>query len=115
MRAIDEGGAVAMMFRWSLEGASARRIARRLNKLNIRTEKGRVWNPRTVRRILGSQADGGVQHSGVNRYKRVRHQKGIGTPRPDSEPMRIDDFSSQKISPDLFQSIQERIKAKLCG
>ena len=84
------------MFRWSLEGASTRRIVRRLNKVNIRTEKGRVWNPPTVRRILGNQAHGGIQHSGVNRYRRVRHQKGFGTPRPGSERMRIDDFSSQK-------------------
>ena len=75
-----EAAAVPLMFRWASEGVSAHRIASRLNRLDIRTGKGRLWNPRTVRRIL--------RNNGFWHY-------------------RLDVPSSLLISPELFGEVGE--------
>ena len=116
VRTINEGEAVVvrLMFQWALAGVNTYQIAKRLNELNFRTKKGCVWNPLTVRRILRNCAYTGVQYYGVNRYRKVSNKKRTVTARPESEVIRIEGFSPPIISQELFDAVQERLKAKQC-
>ena len=59
-----EAAAVHLMFQWASGGVNTYQVAKRLNELQIRTKKGCLWNPLTVRRILRNCAYTGVQYYG---------------------------------------------------
>ena len=67
-----------------------------------------------VRRTLRNCAYTGIQYYGVNRYRKVSNKKRIVTPRLESEVVRIEGFSPPIISQELFDAVQERMKAKQC-
>ena len=51
----EEPHVVRLVFEWAAEGWTDRRIARQLNKMHIRTKRGKRWNRPMVRRILGDR------------------------------------------------------------
>ena len=111
IRTINEAEAhtVRMMVQWSLEGKSKYWMACRLNQLNVPTKKGCRWHPLTVGRVLTNLAYTGVQFYGRNRYRMVKGGKREVTPRPESEVIRIEGFTPQIISPEVFELVQERL------
>ena len=116
MRTVNEteSADVRLMFLWASEGVNTYQIAKRLNELSIRTKKGCCWHPLAVSRVLRNCAYTGVQYYGVNRYRKVSNKKRLVTPRPESEVIRIGGFSPPIISQELFDTVQERLKAKQC-
>ena len=86
-RTINEAEAniVRRIFRWACEGVKVYEIAARLNEMKIRTKRGCLWHPLTVKRILTNRAYTGTQFYGEHRYRKVTGGKREVTRRPESE------------------------------
>ena len=111
VRTINEAEAVIvrMMFRWSAEGVATYQIGVRLNEKGILTKKGCMWQAAGVRRVLNNPAYTGVQPYGQNRYRKVKGNKRVVTPRPPEEEVTLVGYSPPIICKELFDRVQESL------
>lgn len=70
------------------------------------------WVSGPRRRILENRTYTGVQFYGENRYRKVAEKKRAVTPRPPEEVIRIEGFTPQIISEELFDLVQERLRVR---
>ena len=105
----QEGHVVQMIFGWAFEGWTTYRIALKLNEMNIPTKRGRKWAHTSVKRVLEKESYTGVDYYGRKRWRKVSGNKREVTDRPESEWIRIEGFTPQLVTPELFEAVQERL------
>jgi len=103
---------VRMMFEWASEGVGRYRIAMRLNELGLPTKTGSKWRPQGVGRVLENPAYTGIQFYAPKRTSKVRCRKLKDTANPSSEVIRIDGFTPAIISKELYDLVQDRVRAR---
>jgi len=108
----DEATVVRMMFEWASEGVGRYRIAMRLNELGLPTKTGSKWRPQGVGRVLENPAYTGIQFYAPKRTSKVRCRKLKDTANPSSEVIRIDGFTPAIISKELYDLVQDRVRAR---
>ena len=108
----QEAHVVSMIFNWAFEGWTVYRIAVQLNEMNIPTKAGKLWHPLGVKRTLANEAYTGVQFYGKRRYRKISEKKREVTWRPESEWVKIEGFTPQLITRELFEAVQERRKSQ---
>ena len=104
-----EATVVRLIFRWASEGVSKYQIAMRLNDRNIPTKRNRKWHTLGIRRILENRAYTGVRFYGENRYRKVKESIREVTPNPASEVIRIEGYTPDLISKEMFELVRERM------
>ena len=104
----NEATVVKRMFHEFAEGRSSFAIATSLNKAGIKTKRGSVWHPLTVRRILKNTCYKGETWYGRNRCRKVKGRIEM-TELPESEWILVEGFTPPIVSVALFQQVQEQL------
>ncbi len=102
----------AMVVRWMYQqyvaGNNEHTIAADLNAEGIRTRRGAQWQAISVKRILTNSSYIGETWYGKVRHKQMGGGKVQRTPLPESEWVRVWDFTPGIVSPRLYQEVQDR-------
>ena len=103
-----EAEVVRWMFHQYAEGHTEYSIAVELNRAGIKTKRGAPWHAITVKRVLKNPAYKGETWYGKARHRRVKGGKIERTPLPQSEWIRVEDFTPAIMSDRLYRRVQER-------
>jgi site-specific DNA recombinase len=119
----DESQVVRQIFAWvGCEGCSLREVARRLEKLGVRTRHGRTcWNPATLRDMLRNPSYRGEAAFGRTRLgeRRPRLRPRRGDPAVPKQPQSSYEQPASEhigiavpalVEANLFQAVQERLE-----
>ena len=82
-------------------------IAVKLNEMGFRTKQGKLWQHRTVGRMLANESYAGVDYYGRYRWRRLEDKKVEVTPQPAEEVVRIEGYTPPIISRAVFERAQE--------
>lgn len=77
--------------------------------MNIPTRRGKKWEHTSVKRVLVNVAYTGVTYYGRKRCRKVSGKKREITDLPESEWIRIEGFTPQLITPELYAQVQKRL------
>ena len=104
-----EATIVMRMFKQYVEGRSLYAIARDLNESGVKTKRGCLWHPLTVRRIVENLCYKGETWYGKYRCTSVRGGKVERVERPESERIRVDGFTPRIVSDAVFGQAQDQL------
>ena len=104
-----ESNIVRRIFHEYAEGHSFYAIVSGLNKEGIKTKRGCLWYPLTVKRILENPSYKGETWYGRIRSKSIRGGKIERAERPKSEWILVENFTPPIVSDSLFQQAQDQM------
>ena len=107
-----EAPVVKMMFQWAADGVSCHGIAVNLNEAGLPSRTGKLWVADQVRKTLQNQAYTGTQFYGMARYRQIKNGKRDMKPNPQSEWHQIEGFTPPLISPEFWNSVQEKLAVR---
>ena len=107
-----EAPVVRMIFQWAGDGVTAHRIACNLNEAGILSKTGKLWTQSSVNRLLRNQAYTGTHFYGKARYRQVEKRKRNVKPKPRSEWHQIEGFTPPLVSPEFWETIQEKLAVR---
>ena len=104
-----EAAVVRWIFALYAAGLSLLRIRKTLALAGITTKTGAQWPILRIWKVLKNESYTGVDYYGRTRCRTVRGGKVEQTPRPPEEWIRIEGFTPQLISTELFDEVQRRL------
>ena len=104
-----EAAVVRLAYEWRLDGASYTQIAKWLNEMGIRSKRGGLWSPGTIRKMLTNPAYTSFQTWGGCRFEKQFGPNGPRvkvTKRPEEEGIPLVGYTPMIIEPSLFMAVQ---------
>ena len=104
---LEESLIVKNIFKWTLEGVGPLSIAGRLNHMGIKSKNGKLWEERTIRRMLESET-----YIGQFVYNRKYRKGTVEVVRPKDEWIISDDHHDAIIDRVTYDKVQEIISMR---
>lgn len=104
---LEESLIVKNIFKWTLEGVGPLQLAGRLNNMGIPSKNGKIWEEKTIRRLIASET-----YIGQFVYNRKYRKGTVEVTRPREEWIISEDHHEPIVDRVTFDKVQELLATR---